>query len=236
LDLAIGEVAGNLNYFENTGTTSNPDFTFITDSLGKVNVTDPQVSYTGYSTPYFFENVGNETNLIVGAESGKVFYYKNIDGNLEGEFEENDSLYLLIDDEPFGLMNGIRTGATLNDLNSDGYFDLIVGNYSGGLNYYTGAEPPGVSNISRQENNNFKLLLFPNPARDIINVSIEGIEFSSHIQINFYNSISEKVDSRSLPGDLIYELDVSQLPNGVYICELIIDKDIRLFGRFIISR
>jgi len=236
LDIAIGEEAGNLNYFENIGTTSNPDFTFITDSLGKVNVTDPQVSYTGYSTPYFFKNMENETNLVIGSESGKVFYYKNIDDNLEGEFEENDSLYLIIDDEPFELMNGIRTGATLNDLNNDGYYDLIVGNYSGGLNFYPGAEPPGVSNISRQENFNFVLLLFPNPARDFINVSVKGNELSSHIHINLYNLMSKKVDSRSFSSNSIYELDVIQLRIGVYICELIIDKDIRLYERFIIVR
>ncbi len=236
LDLIIGEEAGNLNYYENTGSISNPDFTFVTDSLGKVNVTDPQVSYTGYSTPYFFGTNENETNLVVGSEAGEIFYYKNIDGNLGGSFEENDSLYLLMDDEPFELQNGIRTAATLKDLNNDGYFDLLVGNYSGGLNYYPGIESPGVSNISNQNESDFKLLLFPNPARNVINVSVEGMEIFSPIQINIYNIMSEKVDSKIFSSGSSISVAVDQLADGIYICELAIEKDIRLFERFIISR
>ncbi|MCK4288359.1 MAG: VCBS repeat-containing protein, partial [Bacteroidales bacterium] len=40
IDIVIGEKKGNLNYYKNTGTSSNPVFSFETDSLGKVNVTD----------------------------------------------------------------------------------------------------------------------------------------------------------------------------------------------------
>ncbi len=113
-DLIIGEEKGNLNYYKNSGTITNPVFNLTTDSLGKVNVTDPLVSYTGYSTPCFFKNKTNKTELIVGSEHGKVFYYKNIEGNLTGKFIKNDSLYLLIDNAAFPLQNGIRTGATIN--------------------------------------------------------------------------------------------------------------------------
>ncbi len=236
LDLVIGEDAGNLNYYENTGNSSEPVFTYVTDSLGKVNVTDLQVSYTGYSTPYFFQNMENHTNLVVGSEIGKVFYYKNIDGNLNGEFEENDSLYLLVDDESFELMNGIRTGATLNDLNGDGYFDLLVGNYSGGLNYYPGTEPPGVSSIADHEKNSLRLLLFPNPAKDVIKIKIEESFTPSQVRINIYNIMSEKVSSQIFSNKSIYEVGLDQLPDGVYICEAIINKDIRLYERFLISR
>ncbi len=56
LDMVVGEENGNLNYYQNSGSISNPVFSFITDSLGKVNVTDYQVSYTGFSTPCFFKN------------------------------------------------------------------------------------------------------------------------------------------------------------------------------------
>ena len=56
LDLVVGEEDGNLNYFGNTGVVLNPEFTLITDSLGKIDVRNPEINftYTGYSNPYFF--------------------------------------------------------------------------------------------------------------------------------------------------------------------------------------
>jgi hypothetical protein len=53
-DLIIGERGGNLNYYRNTGTLQDPVFTMVTDSLGKVNVTDYSVSLYGFSTPFSF--------------------------------------------------------------------------------------------------------------------------------------------------------------------------------------
>jgi hypothetical protein len=53
-DLVIGEKNGNLNYYRNTGSSQAAVFTLVTDSLGKVNVTDYNLSYTGFSTPCFF--------------------------------------------------------------------------------------------------------------------------------------------------------------------------------------
>ena len=77
-DLIIGEKNGNLNYFKNQGTSTAPDFVLVTDSLGKINVTNYTLSYYGYSTPCFFRNELGETELVVGSESGQIFYYKNI--------------------------------------------------------------------------------------------------------------------------------------------------------------
>ncbi len=238
LDLIVGEKDGNLNYYENTGSSVDPAFTFVTDSLGKVNVTDPQLSYTGYSTPFFFKNMENETNLIVGSENGKVFYYKNIDGNLEGKFEENDSLYLLINDEPFELMNGIRTGATMEDLDNDGYFDLVVGNYSGGLNYYYGIETPPVSGINEKHNNIVDCELYPNPAKDRIFIDFKNASEFSHVHINVYNLMSTKVFTDDFYNTLDISLSVDHLPDGIYICEIIVETDfkVRLYKRMIITR
>ncbi len=238
LDLLIGEEEGNLNFYENTGTSSNPVFTFVTDSLGKVNVTNPQVSYTGYSTPFFFMNMDDETNLIVGSESGKVFYYKNIDGNLDGEFEESDSLFLLINDEPFELMNGIRTGATMKDLDNDGYFDLLVGNYSGGLNYYYGIESPPVIGVNEINENVIVCELYPNPAKDKVFIDFENSNTLNRVHINVYNLMSANVLSSNFSNKLDVSFSVEHLPNGAYLCEVIIQSDVKLklYKRLIISR
>lgn len=238
LDLVIGETNGNLNYYENTGSATSPNFSFVTDSLGKVNVTDPQISYTGYSTPFFFANMEDEINLLVGSESGKIYYYTDIADNLEGEFEENDSLYLLINNEPFELMNGIRTGATLNDLDNDGYFDLFVGNYSGGLNYYYGTEAPPVSGFNKSNKDLIRCELYPNPASDMVFIDFGNTLEYKYVHINVYNLTSTKVISTDLTYNLDLSLSVDFLPVGIYICEIILDgeKKEQVYKRLVISR
>lgn len=238
LDLIIGEEGGNLNYYENTGSVSSPVFAFVTDSLGKVNVTNYQLSYTGYSTPTFFKDVQNQTQLIVGSEQGKIFYYKNIDGNLEEEFEENDSLYLIINGQPFELQNGIRTAAAINDINGDGFFDLFVGNYSGGLNFYSGQNPPPVIGINEPGMPASDVVLYPNPARDKVNLKIISSDEPEIVHVSIYNMLSEVVYTGIFEGNQPITFSVHLLPTGVYLCKIALNgkKQENLFRKLIISR
>jgi hypothetical protein len=219
-DLIIGEEKGNLNYYQNNGSISNPVFNFITDSLGKVNVTNYQVSYTGYSTPYFFKNLQNETNLLVGSEQGKVFYFTNIDGNLDGEFIENDSLFLLVNNQPINIHNGIRTGAAIKDINNDNYFDLIIGNYSGGLNYYSGTEAPPAFGISDGKEPEVNITVFPNPAKESLQIRIYTNFHHNQTELDLYNILSEVVLSKSFKADEQISISVEAIPTGLYLLKI----------------
>ncbi len=238
LDLVIGEEKGNLNYYQNSGSATNPVFTLTTDSLGKVNVTDPLVSYTGFSTPCFFKNQANKTELITGSEQGKIFYFKNIDGNLGGKFQENDSLYLLIDNTPFSMQNGIRTGAAITDLDHDGFLDLVVGNFSGGLNYYRGLAAPPVIGINNHSQKNGSFSIFPNPAHNSICLKFTENDIPYIIEIDIFDLYSQKVISVKKRFALPVSIDVNSLTSGVYVCKVMFgDEKIKTsYVRFIISR
>jgi len=144
-DLIIGEKNGNLNYYHNDGTGSVPVFHLQTDSLGKINVTDPTLSYYGYSTPCLFTDLSDKINLVVGSEQGTLFYYPDIGNNLTGRFTPSDSLFSLITGYPIDLTWGIRTATTICLLTDPFSLDLIEGNYSGGLNFSVRNQPPTVS-------------------------------------------------------------------------------------------
>ncbi|MEA3504893.1 MAG: VCBS repeat-containing protein, partial [Bacteroidota bacterium] len=58
IDLVVGEKEGNLNYYENIGTSCEPVFSFVTEMLGGVDVTNINLSYQGYSIPCFFDDKG----------------------------------------------------------------------------------------------------------------------------------------------------------------------------------
>ena len=215
LDLIIGEESGNLNYYENTGSASNPQFTLITDSLGKVNVTNPNLSYTGYSAPCFFKDQNNKTELIVGSEEGKLFYFKNIDENLSGEFTENDSLYLLLNGEPLAISNGIRTGAAIAELDNDGFYELIVGNYSGGLNYYAGSPAP-VSGNEEIKQSKIKMELWPNPAKNALQVQFTNCPYLKG-SLELFDITGRSVKTVKVDCECIINLNIDDLLPGTYI-------------------
>ncbi|NOY50610.1 MAG: T9SS type A sorting domain-containing protein [Chlorobi bacterium] len=202
-DLIIGEKNGNINYYHNEGNAQSPDFVFITDSLGKINVTDYNVSYYGYSSPHFFRLADGATKLIVGSEQGLIHYYEDIDNNLGGEFMLSDKLDQVLDTSNVSFDRGLRTSAAIADLNKDGKAEMLVGNYAGGIEYFgVGAEiMPGW-----KENKSLdSISIFPNPANNIL-------------QLNANNQIKiHKIKIYSLSGILVMEENFTDVNSSVSI-------------------
>ena len=178
LDLIIGEEDGNLNYYRNIGTEQNPEFLLETDSLGKVDVRNPEINYTytGYSNPCFFLNPESEIELLVGSEQGKVFYFTAIEENLQGAFVENDSLYLLLNEDILAIDEGYRSAAAIGELNNDGFYELLTGNFSGGLHFYKGTNSPGVAEVDNPNKQSIFVEIFPNPAKSQFTIQIQSKE------------------------------------------------------------
>jgi hypothetical protein len=82
LDLLIGEMTGNLNYFRNVGTSAAPQFVLTDANFGGIDMRSPGLSY-GYSAPFLFRN-GEATVLMVGSESGRVAIYDGITEVMNG--------------------------------------------------------------------------------------------------------------------------------------------------------
>jgi hypothetical protein len=233
-DLIIGEKNGNLNYYRNNGTITTPEFIFITDSLGKVNVTDYNLSYYGYSTPCFFRNEQGETELVVGSESGQIFYYKKIDGNLDGKFELSDNLNSLFDTTGLTFDQGIRTAAAVGDIKQDGKLEMIAGNFSGGLEYFNGYTEvlPGI--IEKQTIKD-KLLISPNPS-GLGKINIDGLSVSGTYQFEIYTASGRLVQS----GFIIYEektntsVEILSLNAGIYLIR-VFNSSQNLTSKFLVQ-
>ncbi len=198
LDLLVGERNGNINYYRNTGSLSFPVFSFETDSFGKVIV--GLATYgIGYSAPLLFDVNGNY-ELLVGSYKGTLFHYNNIDGNLTGAFQLVDSTYQNIK-EP------IKAYPAMNDVDGDGKYDLVVGNQSGGVVFYSQYLN---SSIAENANPNSKIKVYPNPADDYL--TIESI---NEQVLELYSMQGELIERITI-GSGVTNISIANLPSGVY--------------------
>ncbi len=222
-DLIIGEKAGNINYYLNHGEGGVSDFVFVTDSLGKVNVTDYTLSWNGYSVPHFFRDDNNNTHLVVGSEQGKIFYYKAIDNNLDGKFIESNNFNQLLDTTNINLDRGMRTSAVIVDLFANGKLEMIAGNYSGGIEYFN-----GTADVNSQVSDNYSqdvMNIFPNPSRNSITISL--LQSSCSVNVVVYNSngmicLSKSINSTSKS----CSIDISNLVSGLYVVVTQVDGNV----------
>lgn len=199
LDLTIGEALGNLNYYENIGSSSSPTFKFSSAEFGNIEVSEWWTNI-GFSIPQFFRNQQNELELYVGAESGYVLKYGNIENNLLGTFQLLDTLA--------SVNIGPNAAPSISYLNNDTLPDLILGNERGGLSIFLGTlDNP----ISITEINNSQLHLFPNPCRNFLEISTEA-----KFQFEIFNSLGQEV----LSGFSYGKIDVSKIKKGIYIIKV----------------
>ena len=214
-DLVIGEKAGNINYYNNTGTSDHPDFTLVTDSLGKINVTDYSLSYDGFSVPVFFKDTYNTTGLICGSEKGDLLYYTNIDGNLDGKFLLSTQLNSLLDTTGVNFNRGLRTAAAIGSLYEDQSLQLLAGNFSGGLECFNGK--PEVTSSLASVPAVGKLEIQPNPASECVKISIPDANQSAYKC--FITTVDGKiVFSTSTSNEHAeFSVKVSDFKSGIYL-------------------
>ncbi|MGE5425214.1 MAG: T9SS type A sorting domain-containing protein, partial [Syntrophothermus sp.] len=213
-DLIIGEKAGNLNYYRNTGSSGNPAFTLVTDSLGKINVTNYALSYDGYSTPCFFRFPDGTTGLLAGAEEGKIHFYSGIDGHLGDPFGESDTLGRIINGESIELTRGMQSSPAIANLSGGNYFDLVYGNFSGGMNYCSyGAAPKVITGVAGHSSSSSAFYtISPNPADQFVNIRATT---AGRYTVSFIDLQGRQVQFCQLTGN--QSISVSGLSAGLYV-------------------
>ena len=220
LDLLLGERGGNIDYYRGQPGSPWMEFTQVTDSLGKINVTDPNVSLYGYSVPFFFRDKEDHTLLLVGSEQGDIFFYNDIDGNLGGKFSLSDTLGNFLGVSGLVANRGLRSAAVLGDLNLDGKQDMISGNFSGGLEYFSAAGSPPVSGIQETGSQDLFFRVYPNPARGHVTVEILSNQNYSGAYLYVTDVYGREVIPSTIMDKNTIELDMTSIPPGIYFIKL----------------
>jgi uncharacterized protein (DUF2141 family) len=129
LDAIVGGDLGNLNYYKNTGSTTNPIYT---EQIGTENPFNG-INIGSRSTPTFADLDGDgDLDVIVGEKDGTLNYFQNTGSNIAPAYIEETGTA-----NPF---NGIDVGSnsvpSFADIDGDGDLDVIVGEAYGSLRYY----------------------------------------------------------------------------------------------------
>tara|TARA_B100000795_G_scaffold269534_1_gene259197 strand:+ start:368 stop:2518 length:2151 start_codon:yes stop_codon:yes gene_type:complete len=159
LDLIIGSRQGQIFHYENQGDINEADFVLINDTLGNINLTDP-IYNTAYTTPIVIDT-NNGYELYVGTEKGHLYHYNTIEDNIDGTFE-------LVSDSMQLYSKSIKTAPALFDLNNDGWTDMLIGLYTGGIHLLWGGD---LNEFSSTELKKSSLTISPNPSKGEYNIS-----------------------------------------------------------------
>jgi predicted lactoylglutathione lyase len=130
-DLFVAEFVGNINFYRNTGTPTDPSFTLETENFASVNVT---VDVTK-SVPTFVDiDDDGDLDLFVGlgglfGDTGRIHFYRNIGTATNPDFTLETKNFASID-------VGSESVPVFADIDNDGDFDLFVGADSGNLHFY----------------------------------------------------------------------------------------------------
>lgn len=217
LDMLIGRQRGEVHYFENRGTAQSPQFDDVADNtfFGGIDV-GLSGFITGYSMPQVVEldNDGVEY-LLVGNEIGNIELYRLDQNKLyAGSFDKVYWHYSGIDE-------GERTSIAVADIDDDGKYEMVTGNYRGGLGFYQQVDYIiGVEDMPTIAEK-WTVTLFPNPATDQLTIAMEHRPNMGNVQVELIDILGKKVMSREMGTADQMNIDVSSVPNGMYLCRTI---------------
>ena len=211
-DIVTGTRNGNLRYFQNIGTASQPNFntTATNQNLGKIDVRDIGFA-TGFAAPCFVDFKGKYT-LFVGTEGGKIFVYDSLENNLNGTFR-------LVNNDYGKIRDGARTTPIVRNINGDDKLEMLIGNYRGGLTgYKTTYNSDGTTPIQSVDNQ-LVIQIYPNPANDFLNIEIKNSLDFKFMKITVFNAMGQVMKNLENAHPQ-YLMPIFELNAGIYFIEI----------------
>ena len=205
-DIIIGEQDGSINYLPNSGSITIAVFDTIITNFGAVDVDESFIS-TGFSSPKLIDSSG-VYQLFVGSYTGSIYQFTNIDGNLNGPFIEVNSTIA-------NIWDGGKCAFTLADITNDNKPEMMLGNLSGGLSFFssdtllTDTTATTIYNVDEATIN-----IYPNPASDKFT-----LRSSSYGIVKIKNLLGAIVYTAKKLTNTI-DINIEHLTKGVYIIQL----------------
>lgn len=184
LDLLVGIKQGSIAFYRNIGSSSTPNFLFITSDWGFMRIQDRfgRQNLGQYATPMLLDiDNDNEVELLVGSEAGNVQIYEGVDIAL---LDTLDFVGNLLD---FDFGNYSAPAAAV--LDSTGDLNYFVGLGRGGFMLANTLPHKGIQVDSLISSNDifaesdWEISVFPNPTQGQFTVSRTGKTGELQVQV-----------------------------------------------------
>jgi hypothetical protein len=212
-DLIIGDKYGRIQYFENSGTASSPNFS-PNPSIEKLGGLLLYNAFGGEATPYFTRSTDNTgaTYAFVGTAEGTILAYGPIN-NIFAPLVAIDSIEL---EAAYTSITGANLSGDLRD-------ELIIGQRSGGLFYMRRDQDVklGIGENNLSESN--PLMVFPNPTNQFITVQLRVSSNQSSAEIQLTDISGKTIMQQAIRANNSHfqtQLNLSELPQGVYFIKM----------------
>lgn len=222
-DLIMGERTGNINFFRNEGTSTNPAYP-ASPTLQKIGQIDTRIppEVVGMSTPEIIQTPDGPI-IVTGAQRGHLEAYYLLGAN-QDTFPAISLTWGNIDE-------GNRSDPAFADLDNDGVLDMVIGNQRGGLALYRTelvdrSVPVGTSVPPIPE-----LLIHPNPARAWAKVDWP---VQTALRWQAFNALGQRAASGETTGGS-FTLDLQHWSPGVYFLQVESEGKVAI-GRLLVVR
>ncbi|MDX1906952.1 MAG: FG-GAP-like repeat-containing protein [Bacteroidia bacterium] len=216
LDLFIGNQAGRIQYYQNTGTAQQAAFTLVTTTWGDIKLSDQYNSlFSGNARPRFIDyDDDGVVELAAGEVTGVVEIYENISQAASGPLVKAGDL--------FGYDFGAYASAAAAKLDNTGKYTWAIGNSMGGVMLYrwevadtflaTDADAP----LARDTG----IRLYPNPSAGMFTLDLEPDWFrKGPVYLTVMDITGRHIWTGQADG-VRSSLDLSGQPSGIYLLRI----------------
>jgi hypothetical protein len=214
LAMISGERFDNIIYWLDTSNTAEPKFKLISDSLIKINMRAVSGFPSGRTTAVIHKLFNSDQErLVVSNANGKVYIFNHIDKLMMSVGPAViDSINLM--QGQYTLSNG-GFGITMADIDGDNKPELLAGNPQGGLVLFKNQITP--DGIKQTQLSQSTVKYYPNPTSHLL--QLQSITNNKIKACTLMNQLGQSIIQQNIDA-FAGELNVSSIPNGVYILKI----------------
>jgi hypothetical protein len=210
LDLLVAKLNGSIEFHRNTGTGTAPTFERVLETYGGIQ---PDVYGLGASLTTADLNGDGRPELIAGTTTSQLRVYADFLSQRQSSFVADTNLIQVGTAPAAALRVGYYPSVAAGDLDGDALPDLLVGLSTGGVRLLKNTAAPVLTG---QPQPLPEVRIFPNPADHTVLVSV-GAEATLDV---FATSGQRVFPPRVLPAGQEFRLDVSTMPDGLYLLKI----------------
>ena len=208
LDILLGKRTGAIEYHRNN--TVNE---FILENETFFNIGNDIFKRNPSINTFDLNGDGLLELIITNGPEGAMRIYEDFLGNLDNPTEPVENVvFNNLEETEVGARFGRQSWTSFADLNNDRLADMVVGGVQGGVQLLLNRS---AKKVPGGDSGGLTLIIYPNPA---VGNGLVKIESNQPAELLVFNVLGQRIANLgSIAGNKILSVDISTLPNGLYL-------------------